>query len=257
MIISRVEDLVAIARATTPENLWRHLLAYPTLRAERDDFEAIVVFRRLHKEETRDAARTAALLCTDYRWRNAAMRLIVHIEATEALTTGELDDLADAFLWDDVYRWTLPRSWLYDGTIHATAGHHDDTVEVERLIPPSLRRWAAGRIARSDPSRSVEVIQRTAELDTRGGDSVITGLLDVCNSWQRDARAAMVDLGCAWSNGNVRLAALRLLADIDPDDAARRAAADPSAKVRGHAAGFQRLRIVLSEPTSPQRSLFA
>lgn len=148
--------------------LWCHLLAYPTLRAERDDFEAIVVFRRLHKEDTRDAA----------------------------------------------------------------------------------------RIARSDPSRSVEVIERVAALDARSGDALMTGLLDVCNSWPLQARAAMVELGCAWSNGNVRLAALRVLADTDPDDAVRRAAADPSAKVRDHAAGFQRLPISLAEPAS-QQSLFA
>lgn len=103
MIINRVEDLVAIATAATPENLWRHLLAYPTLRSERDDFEAIVVFRRLHKEDTGDAARTAALLCTDHRWRNAALRLIVHIDATGLLATSELDDLADAFMLDNTY----------------------------------------------------------------------------------------------------------------------------------------------------------
>lgn len=257
MIISRVEDLVAIASAATAEDLWRHLLAYPTLRAEREDFEAIVVFRRLHKEDTRDAARTAALLCTDHRWRNAAMRLIVHIDATELLATSELDDLAGAFFGDDFYRWTLPRPWLHDGTIHAPAGRRDDTFVVERLIPPSLRRWAAGRITRSDPSRSAEVIERVAELDAHSGDALMTGLLDACNSWPPDARAAMVELGCAWSNGTVRLAALRLLADVDPDDAVRRAAADPSAKVRDHAAGFQRLPVSLAEPVSPQQSLLA
>lgn len=256
-MISRVEDLVAIARAATPEDLWRHLLAYPTLRAERDDSEAIEVFQRLHNDETRDVARTAALLCTDHRWRNAAMTLIVHIEATGLLATVELDDLADAFLRDDLYRWTLPSSWLYDGTIHAPAGRHDDTVVVERLIPPSLRRWAAARIARSDQSRSVEVIERVAELDARSGDPLMTGLLDACNSWPLEARAAMVELGCAWSNGNVRLAALRVLADVDPDEAARRAAADSSAKVRGHAVGFDCLPVSLAEPAPPQHSLFA
>lgn len=224
---------------------------------ERDDFEAIVVFRRLHKEDTRDAARTAALLCTDHRWRNAALRLIVHIDATELVAASELDDLADACLSDHVYPWTLPRSWLHDGTIDIPAGRHDDTVVVERLIPPSLRRWAAARIARSDPGRSVAVIERVAEIDARSGDALITGLLDVCDSWPPAARAAMVELGCAWSNGNVRLAALRVLADVDPDEAVRRAAADSSAKVRGHAAGFKRLPVSRAEPASPQPSLFA
>jgi hypothetical protein len=185
------------------------------------------------------------------------MRLIMHIDATGLLATSELDDLADAFLRDDIYPWTIPRSWLHDGTIHAPAGRHDDTVVVERLTPPSLRRWSAGRITRSDPSRSVEVIERKAELDARSGDALMTGLLDACNSWPPVARAAMVELGCAWSNGNVRLAALRILADVDPDDATRRAAADPSAKVRAHAAAFQRLPVSLTEPVSPQQSLFA
>ncbi len=260
MIIRRLEDLAAIAEAKTPDDLWRHLIRYPTLRAERNDFEAIAVFRRLHGDGDSDAARTAALLFTDHRWRKAATTLIARIADSELVSPAELDDLADGFLWEDQYPWPVPRRWTRDGSVRAPARHGRRAVDVvvERPIAPPLRRWAAARITTSAPHRSTDVLERVTSLDAHSGDAVMTGLLDACRAWPDHARAAMIERGCAWSNGSVRLAALHLLADTDPEDAARRAAADPSAKVRDRAVRFQRLPIAMPAPDpSPQRSLFA
>jgi hypothetical protein len=42
----------------------------------------------------------------------------------------------------------------------------------------------------------------------------------------------LVELGCAWSSGSVRLRAIKLLADLDWDAALERALDDASATVR-------------------------
>ena len=80
MIVHPLEDLAAICGAETPESLWRYLVARPTVRAHLNDFEAMVAFKQLHGDGTSGAMWTAALLCTDLRWRRCATALIGHVE---------------------------------------------------------------------------------------------------------------------------------------------------------------------------------
>ncbi len=50
MILDPLEDLAAVCGAATPAALWRYLVTTPTSRAEPNDFEALVAFKRLHSQ---------------------------------------------------------------------------------------------------------------------------------------------------------------------------------------------------------------
>lgn len=95
-----------------------------------------------------------------------------------------------------------------------------------------MRRWGACRIASFDSGRSPEIIARVTELDARAGDAIMTGLLDATATNPPDTRGALVELGCQWSNGSVRLRALKLVAEADPGTAIGRERRDPSETVR-------------------------
>lgn len=232
---SRLEDLLAISSAPTADHLWRYLLSHPTARATTNAFEAMIAFRTLHKSGEGDAVRTAGLLCTDGRWRRVTASLIADIEDAGILGEADLDQLGDGFLCADRYPWPVPARWLHDGTVSrpgrarsARAGE----VVIERAIAAPLRRWAAARIARRRADRGAEVLARAQELDARAGDATLCGLLDACDGFPAEVRDALVALGCAWPNGDVRLRALQLYAAVDRTAAMERARHDPSAKVR-------------------------
>lgn len=233
--VSTVEDILAISGAATPDRLWRHLVTNPTLRALPTGFEAMSAFVRLHRDREGDAMRTAGLLCTDGRWRRVTAALVADIEDSRILTDCELDTLADGFLWDEHYGWAVPSTWLRDGTVRVR-GHRQVPARtqavLERPVAPPLRRWAAARVGRRRPHRSGEVLTRVLELDARSGDAVMVGLLDGCEAFPGDARAAVVELACGWPSGGVRLRALQLLALDEPATAVERGKDDASAKVR-------------------------
>src|SRR5437016_280602 len=117
MILSPLEDLAAICSASHPEQLWRHLVGYPTLQAHFNDFDAVVAFKALHADGATGAERTAALLCTDPRWRRVTATLIVRIEESGLVTAAQLDALADEFLRDERLRWRVPHAWERDGLV--------------------------------------------------------------------------------------------------------------------------------------------
>ena len=142
MILSPLEDLAAICGASQPEQLWRHLVGHPTLRAHFNDFDAVVAFRRLHADRATGAERTAALLCTDPRWRRVTATLIVRIEGSGLVTAAQLDALANEFLWDERLRWRVPQAWVRDGLVRVLdhAARRRGPVYLERMISPPLRR---------------------------------------------------------------------------------------------------------------------
>jgi hypothetical protein len=198
-------------------------------------FEAVCAFQRLHRDRPAHALGTAQLICTDLRWRRVTAPLIVDIEQSGILDEGDLDQLADGFLWEDKLGWPVPEQWLRDGTVRVRRGRHKPgrtAVVIDRMIPPPLRRWAAARIVARDPRRAADVLVRIDGMDAGAGDATMAGLLDAAISLPTEARVALTELGCAWPNGTVRLRALKLLAETDRESALRGAAADASATVR-------------------------
>lgn len=235
MIVSALEDAAHIHGAARPDTLWRYLVAHVTLRAMLNAFDASVVFRKLHEHQRANALRTAQLLCTDLRWRRVTASLIADIEQTGILDDSALDELADGFLWQDELGWPVPEQWLRDGTVRARGkkpkpGGLD--VVIERQIPPPLRRWAAGRVVAREPDQAPGILGRIEPLDARAGDAVMAGILDATGVLVPEARGALIELGCSWPSGSVRLRALKLLAEIDQSAAVQRAVDDPSATVR-------------------------
>jgi hypothetical protein len=237
VIVNPLEDLAAICGAETPEELWLYLAATPTLRAFPHDFDAVAAFTTLHGDGTPEAVRTAGLLCTDLRWRRCTTTLIGRVEDSGILTASELDELAEGWLWDDRYYWSVPQGWLRRSRrLGGQAQRHGSgDVAIERHIWPPLRRWSACRIATENPGRSGEVLQRIAMLDSRAGDAAMTGLLDAAGGFFDEARGVLVELGCEWRNGSVRLRALEMLSLDDPERASILASTDPSGVVRRRA----------------------
>jgi hypothetical protein len=60
----------------------------------------------------------------------------------------------------------------------------------------------------------------------------MAGLIDAAEVFPDDARALIVELGCQWTSGVVRLRALQLLSASDRDHAFSLASGDPNQLVR-------------------------
>lgn len=244
-MINPLADLLAVSGAERPEDLWRWLVTVPGTVAQTDTFFAEIAFERLHRDEPTGAACTAALLCTDSRWRNVARRLVRFVEASGFVDEEDLGDLAVAFTVDDDYLWQVPDDWLADGTVVVgeppVAADPPATVVVARPIPPPLRRWGADFAVRHEILDVGQALDAVAELPARAGDQVLLGLLDAGPVLSPGARDAIIELGVTWTSGTVRLGALEQLAARDgPDAAALRAARDRNAKIRRWGAGLVR-----------------
>ena len=249
MIVHPLEDLAAICGAETPEELWLYLVARPTLRAFPNDFDAVAAFKKLHGDGTPKAVRTAGLLCTDLRWRRCAATLVGRVEDSGILTATELDELSEAWLWEDHYYWPVPGTWVRKNRKPARQVRHSgsELVSIERRIWPPLRKWSARRIATEDPGRRGDVLERITGLDSRGGDAAMAGLLDAAEGFSEVARSALVELGCKWRSGSVRHRALQLLAAWDPERAATMASNDASEVVRRQAGRLQQIHVTAGD----------
>jgi len=106
------------------------------------------------------------------------------------------------------------------------------TMVGERHIAPPLRRWASARVLRTDPRTLDKLRARAAELGPIDGGAIASGVLDAVEVLDARGARRTIELGLDWPRGSVRLLALDVLAAIDPEDAARRAATDPDRKVR-------------------------
>jgi hypothetical protein len=237
-------DLAALWTARDPEALWRALVVHPG-RSTTGHWLALGLFRRHHKDGTPGALTTASLLCTDHRWDRCTGRLIAGIAEAALLSEDDLDELAARFLWSDRFRFLYPVGWIGtewvginvtggDGAVSGPVVHLDPATPVptERSIPPPLRRWSARRALRADPRSSDAIRDRAAELGTRDGSAVLSGMLDAIEVLSHDVARQAIELGLGWPHCSVRLLALDLLAAVDPEGAGRRAASDPDAKVR-------------------------
>jgi hypothetical protein len=242
--IGPLADLVDLGTASDPEGLWRVLVLQPG-RSTTDHWLAVRLFRRHHADGTPGALTTALLLCTDGRWDRCTARLIAEIADASVLSEDDLDELAASFLWSDRLRFEYPVSWIGtdwvsidvtggEGGVSRPVVHLDPATPVptERSIPPPLRRWSTRWVLRADPGSFAAIRDRAAELGTRDGSAVMSGMLDAVEVLSHDVASQAIDLGLGWPQGSVRLLALDLLAVVDPEGAGRRAAADPDAKVR-------------------------
>lgn len=245
-MINPLADLLAVSGAERPDDLWRWLVTVPGTVAQTDTFFAEIAFERLHRDEPTGAACTAALLCTDSRWRNVARRLVRAVEASGLVDEEHLGDLAVAFTLDDDYLWEVPDGWLADGTVvvdHRVRRSDGSTpvVVVARPISPPLRRWGADFAVRHEILDVGQALDAVAELPARAGDQVLLGLLDAGPVLTPGSRDAIIELGVTWTSGTVRLGALEQLAARDgPDAAALRAARDRNAKTRRWGAALVR-----------------
>lgn len=96
------ETFLHLHEAPTPEELWTVLLVPHGIRSSSAWEEPYLLFRSFHLEDPTDAATTALLLCTDYRWRKATHHLIHELDKSGLLDEHALDLLATWFLATDL-----------------------------------------------------------------------------------------------------------------------------------------------------------
>lgn len=239
-----LDDFVELWTAENAEALWKALTLRKSLSGAHP-FEAVGLFRRHHENGEDGAVTTALLLCTASRWGRDTARLIAGLVDTAILGNDDVDHLAATFLWSDRFRFEFPARWIGsewiaidlegpEGPVSIPVGRvdPDSTVASERHIAPPLRRWAGARVLRTRPRTLDKLRARAADLGPIDGGAIASGVLDAVDVLDARGARMAIELGLGWPRGSVRLLALDALATIDPEDASRRAAADPDRKVR-------------------------
>ncbi|HET6951381.1 MAG TPA: hypothetical protein VFI47_13450 [Acidimicrobiales bacterium] len=221
------DDLVALHTADDAGELHRRLLCFGSGGGNKTDaFEPWCLFHNVHAEEPEGAVVTALLLLTDGRWRNTTGRLVRQIEESGLVPDDQLDLLAQTFLaaGPQVF-WEAPGDWFTGPAIvldpdvpgaveviedDEPGGPGDGPVAFAREVRPPLRRWAAARAVRSDPSCWGAVVQQARQVDPRGGAAIIHGLVDSIGLLTPAARDFVLDLAENWPQRRVREAATAL-----------------------------------------------
>ena len=236
---SRLDDLVALHSAEDADELRRSLILFPAAPGNSASaFEPWCLLHAAHKDNPDGAVATALLLLTDRRWRNATGRLIRRIEESDLLSADHLDLLARTFLaaGTQVY-WEVPTDWFggpaividfdQDGTTdEVPAGDElDDDVDdrpvfVARDVRPPLRRWAAERAVRAEPSSWSALTERAGELDVRSGAAVMRGILDSIDVLAPRARDFVLGVAGRWPHREIRETATALRKPAEPGRAA-------------------------------------
>ena len=220
---SWVETFEDLQSASTIEELWGVLLSWHGIRSSSVWDEPYLLFMRFHRHDSTDADITAALLCTDHRWRNASHHLIDRVAVSDVLEDEQLDVLADWFSGED-FEILIEHS---DGESRGGAS------SVRRPIWPPLRRWAARRQVERHPECWADVVGAAETLPSRDAAATVAGVMDAADHVAPDQRFTLADVGLNHGSGTVRLAALPILASTAGTDAAIAVAQrDPSAKVR-------------------------
>lgn len=226
--------------ASSVEELWSVLLSWHGIRSSTPWEEPYVLFRRFHAEEPAGAVVTAALLCTDHRWRTASHHLIARIIDSGLLAAADELQLAEWFIAPtlgveleavEIASVDEPVD-LGASSVTVPVGDPDVSV-VERSIWPPLRRWAAARMVAQDPRCWRSLLDAASALPSRDGAALAAGVMDATTHLPSAERAEAIAAGLASGSGTVRLAALPALAELEgTNHALARAAGDPSAKVR-------------------------
>lgn len=236
--------------AETADQLHQILVLHAPSRRSADSFEPFQLLAKHHRTEPATSLTTATLLLTDLRWRNGVGQLARQIADGDILEPDALDLLAETFLSaDEFVYWRVPAAWFGDDDIEIDLTHGSDpgpesqstdsdlepTVARRSVFPP-LRRWAAARIVRLEPTAWSHVFARAREIDRRSGAALMSGLLDAIDATAAPTQRLLIDAAVKWPNEAVRRLGLALIADRDgPQDAYDRAHNDPNARVRSWA----------------------
>ena len=249
-----LREFVELWSAESADDLHRVLVLHPIVRRSADAFEPFRLLAKHHGSEPGSSIVTAMLLLTDRRWRDGVSHLVRRIEDEGVLDAGALDLLARTFLSaDGALYWKVPDDWFDE--VGVTISFDDEPSPAEqpdevvgpsvarRDLPPPLRRWAAARMVRQEPSSWGWAFARTSDVDPRSSAAIMNGLLDVVDMIPMPARGLLVRAALDSSDSSVRRAALGLVAAKDGFDAAyARAIRDPNARIRAWAqAGMETL----------------
>jgi len=220
--------------------------------------EAVELLEAVHGTGELGNGFLALLLCTCSRWDRVTARLIAALEESDLLTGAELDELAESFLVDELTVECSPE-WLWpdpagpepgdeigevlvaggeivipDGDSQIVITVDDDLPFVSRRRPePPLRRWAAARVLRTDPTGLDELVGLANRLAPAHRAALLQGLLDGASGLAEPDRRRLVRLGLGATTTSARGRALDVLCDLDgPDAALRRAREDGNEQVR-------------------------
>lgn len=227
------------------QGLWRLLVTETRGRTLPPDI-AVNTFRRLHGAGQQAPFDSALLLCTDWRWRRAAARVLAGIVATEILDDAGQDRLAEELLWSDAVRYVHPAGWLGGTFVEIDLGapgeqrpprevHVDPSTPVttERRVWPPLRSWAAERVLVRKRNTPTDVVARAQALPARDGSAVVAGAVRATGALAPEQARMVVDAALRWPAGPPRMAALKQLTEWGESDRAHvLAAADPDATIR-------------------------
>jgi hypothetical protein len=236
---SWAETFESLQSASTVEELWAVLIQWHGIRASSVWEEPYMLFMRFHRHDSTNADMTAALLCTDHRWRNAAHHLITRLSDSGVLDGEQRDELADWFS-GEAFEISLENS---------DDQRRDPASVVSRPIWPPLRRWAAKHLVERQPEHWFDVVEESAALPARDAAATVIGVLDAAHHVAPEQHAALAEIGLDHGSGTVRLATLPIFAATSGTDAAIAVARrDPSAKVRAW-----QPKLSGTEPSSPGR----
>lgn len=219
-----LETFEELHSAATVDELWGVLVSWHGIRSSSVWEEPYGLFCRFHRDDSEGAGVTAALLCTDHRWRRAAHHLILRLTESGLLAEPALDELAEWFLTETFDVELVPPP--------ASDHSASPTAVVARPVWPPLRRWSAQRLVRRHPDRWSELLEFAKSLSSRDGVAVVAGVMDAADQVAVRDRPNLIAVGLTSGSGIVRLAALPALAKLaGPEVATERARSDPSAKV--------------------------
>ena len=156
---------------------------------------------RFHRHDSTDAVVTAALLCTDHRWRRGSHHLVHRLGDAGVLTARDVEALAEQFLSE-----TLDIEVVDDSSITGGSGRLPDDSPgsiVSRPIWPPLRRWAAWQVVQRDPARWRELLAYADELPLSPGAAVAAGVLDAADRIPVADVRDVVTAGLAAGSGKV------------------------------------------------------
>ncbi|MHB1639862.1 MAG: hypothetical protein ACYCUD_08500 [Candidatus Dormibacteria bacterium] len=203
--------------------------------------EAVDLLARVRGTGTLPGSFLALLLCTCRRWDRVTAKLIAALEGSGMLAEADLDELAEAFLSEEVvieypFLWACPQGLAFEpprpGEPAVHIGEHT-MARTERHPAPPLRRWGAARTLRSDPGKLDGLLESASSLAPLHRDAVLHGLIDSAGSLDESDRRRLAERGLRCGVGRVRRAALDRLCELDgPEAAIRRARADTDRRVR-------------------------
>ncbi|MFC4854595.1 hypothetical protein [Actinophytocola glycyrrhizae] len=242
---SRDESTANVAEVPDAQALWRLLVTEPSGPALPPEV-AVDTFRRLHDAGQPAPFDSALLLCTDWRWRRAGVRVPAGIAATGILGEAEEDRLAEELLWSDTVRYVLPADLMGGVLVEVDLGEPGERrpprqvradpatpFTTERRVWPPLRTWAAERVLVRERAIPGDVMERARALPARHGSAVAAGAVRATGALGPEQAREVVETALRWPSKPARMAALERLTEWGESGRARALAlADPDATIQ-------------------------